>query len=143
MLSNAQIITHLLKKPLVEAFTAVIESNDSYDHKMLSRSVGIDLYDHIRVWLSQKDTLCYIALLERESNPHFNCSAFNGFYEAAGAESYSLPVSKAIEEANLRSVWIEGESLYLSKHLALDFACWFSPEFKLYFLKLVTGKAVS
>ncbi|EWH04483.1 MULTISPECIES: KilA-N domain-containing protein [Pseudoalteromonas] len=143
MLNDTQIIKILLQNPSVVAFSELLESTYSYDHNKLSQAIGRDLSDSIGVWLSKKDTLCYIALLEREMNPKFNSSAFKVFIENAGAESYSLPIRKAIDEACLKTVKLEGENLQLSQELMIDFACWLSPEFKLYFLKSTLSKVAN
>lgn len=89
----------------------------------------------IQNWLRNRNTLEYIGLWEILNNPNFNRVQFDTFKSEAGLNRFTMTPTKWIESTY--AIGIISKSgryggTYAHSDIALEFASWISPEFKLY-----------
>lgn len=94
--------------------------------------------DVIRNWLRNRDTIEFLGLWEKMTNPDFKPVEFEGFKKEAGKNAFVLSPQKWITATN--AIGIISKSgryggTYAHKDIAFEFASWVSPEFKLYIIK--------
>lgn len=92
----------------------------------------------IRSWLRNQNTLNYLEVWERESNPNFKGGDFATFKMEATKNSQPVSVPKYIKSANSVGIFTEAGKYggtYAHIEIAFEFATWLSPEFKYYFFK--------
>ena len=92
----------------------------------------------IYAWMRNKDVLAYLGLWEQLNNENFKGHEFETFENEAGKNSFYMSPQKWIKETN--AVGIISNSghnggTYARNDIALDFASWLSPEFKLYVIQ--------
>ena len=92
----------------------------------------------IEKWLRNKNTIEFIGIWEEMYNPIFNSPEFEGIKNSAGLNRFVLSVKQWIDKTN--SIGIIAKAgryggTYAHKDIAFEFACWVSPQFKLYLLK--------
>ena len=90
-------------------------------------------------WLRNRNTLEFLGIWEKIHNPHFNRVGFDTVRSNAGLNSFTISPSKWIEETNAIGLISKSgrydSGTYAHEDIALEFASWISPEFKLYFIK--------
>lgn len=90
-------------------------------------------------WLRNRNTLEFLAIWESIHNEHFNRVGFDTVRLNSGLNSFSISPSKWVEKTNSIGIFTKsgkyGSGTYAHEDLALEFASWVSPEFKLYFIK--------
>lgn len=95
--------------------------------------------DVVKNWLRRKDTIEFLGLWERLNNPNFNMVDFDQFKNSAGSNAFTLSPKQWIESTNaigLRSSSGRyGGGTLAHYDIAMEFASWVSPEFKLYIIK--------
>lgn len=94
--------------------------------------------DVIKNWLRNRETLEFIGLWEELNNPNFKPVEFDGFRNEAGRNAFSLSPKKWIESTGaigLRSSSGRYGGTFAHMDIAMEFASWVSPEFKLYIIK--------
>lgn len=90
-------------------------------------------------WLRGRDIVEFLGLWESLHNPGFKLIEFDKFKEDAGSNAYVFSIKRWNE--NLGGVGIltksgrYGGGIYAHMDIALEFASWISPEFKLYIIK--------
>ncbi len=92
----------------------------------------------IQNWLRNRDTIEFIGLWEQLNNPDFKHLDFEGFKNKAGSNAFTLSPQKWIKETNaigLRSSSGRYGGTFAHVDIAMEFASWISPEFKLYIIK--------
>jgi len=94
--------------------------------------------DVIKNWLRRIDTLEYIGLWEQLNNPGFKPVEFDGLLAQAGRNRFVLSPKKWIETTD--AIGIISKSgryggTFAHIDIAMEFASWISPEFKLYIIK--------
>ena len=92
----------------------------------------------IYAWMRNKDVIAYLGLWEQLNNENFKGHEFETFENQAGKNSFYMSPQKWIKETN--SVGIISKSgnnggTYARSDIALEFASWLSPEFKLYVIQ--------
>jgi hypothetical protein len=92
----------------------------------------------IQNWLRNRNTIEFLGVWERLSNPGFNPIEFDGFRKQAGLNSFVLTAKRWIEAT--RAVGLISKSgryggTYAYKDIAFEFASWISVEFRLYLIK--------
>ena len=92
----------------------------------------------IYAWMRNKDVLAYLGLWEQLNNENFKGHEFETFENEAGKNSFYMSPQKWIKETN--DVGIISKSgnnggTYARSDIALEFASWLSPEFKLYVIQ--------
>ncbi|MDR1205430.1 MAG: KilA-N domain-containing protein [Peptococcaceae bacterium] len=94
--------------------------------------------DVIKNWLRNRETLEFLGLWEELNNPDFKPVEFDGFKKEAGRNAFALSPKKWIETTN--AVGMQSKSgryggTLAHVDIAMEFASWISPEFKLYIIK--------
>src|SRR3989338_5501342 len=90
-------------------------------------------------WLRNRNSVEFLGIWEKIHNPHFNRVGFDTVRSQAGLNSFTISPTKWIELTNAiglisKSGRYDGGT-YAHEDIALEFASWISPEFKLYFIK--------
>ena len=92
----------------------------------------------IQNWMRNRNTLEFIGLWEILNNTNFNRVQFDTFRNEAGLNRFIMTPQKWIESTN--AIGIVSKSgryggTYAHSDIALEFASWISPEFKLYIVQ--------
>ena len=93
----------------------------------------------IHSWLRSRDIVEFLGLWETLHNPDFKRIDFDTFKKDAGTNAYVFSIKKWNDE--LKGVGIltksgrYGGGIFAHVDIALEFASWISPEFKLYIIK--------
>lgn len=92
----------------------------------------------IEKWLRNKNTLEFLGVWEQLNNSSFNSPEFEGIKNSAGLNRFVISVRQWIERTN--SIGIIAKAgryggTYAHKDIAIEFASWISPVFKLYLIK--------
>ena len=93
----------------------------------------------IHNWLRGRDIVEFLGLWESLHNPNFKLIEFDKFKEDAGSNAYVFSIKKWNEELGgiglLTKSGRYGGGIFAHMDIALEFASWISPEFKLYIIK--------
>ena len=92
----------------------------------------------IQNWMRNRNTLEFIGLWEVLNNPNFNRVQFDTFRNEAGLNRFTMTPQKWIDSTN--AIGIISKSgryggTYAHYDIAMEFASWLSPEFKLYIIQ--------
>lgn len=92
----------------------------------------------IQNWMRNRNTLEFMGLWEILNNPNFNRVQFDTFRNEAGLNRFTMTPQKWIDSTN--AIGIISKSgryggTYAYYDLAMEFASWISPEFKLYIIQ--------
>lgn len=92
----------------------------------------------IQNWLRNRETIEFLGLWEELNNPNFKPIEFEGFRKEAGRNAFTLSPKKWIESTG--AIGIQSKSgryggTFANVDIAMEFASWISPEFKLYIIK--------
>lgn len=93
--------------------------------------------DHIRNWMRNKNTIEFLGFWEKLNNPDFKGVEFDTFLQEAGYNRFTMTPRKWIDSTN--AIGIVSKSgrnggTYAHKDIALEFAYWISPVFRLYLI---------
>ncbi|MDO9633599.1 MAG: KilA-N domain-containing protein [Paludibacter sp.] len=86
-------------------------------------------------WLRNRNTLEYIGIWEQVNNPDFNYGEFATIRNKSGLNSFKISVKEFAEKTNAISLQAKAGrygGTYAHKDIAMEFAMWISPEFKIY-----------
>ncbi|MBN1646014.1 KilA-N domain-containing protein [Candidatus Woesearchaeota archaeon] len=90
-------------------------------------------------WLRNRNTVEFLGIWESIHNINFNRVGFDTVRIDAGLDSYTISPRKWIESTNAIGIVSKsgkyGGGTFAHEDIALEFASWISPEFKLYFIK--------
>ena len=90
----------------------------------------------IQNWMRNKDTIDYLGLWESIYNPNFNRVGFEAVENEAGRNRFTMSPTKWINSVNsigmVTKAGKHGGGTYAHFDIAMEFASWISPEFKLY-----------
>ncbi len=121
---------------------AVISRENQADYMSLTdiaRFKSDEPNDVIKNWLRNRNTLEYLGLWERLNNPGFKPVEFDGFKNEAGKNSFVLSPQKWISATGAIGLQVKagryGGGTFAHIDIAMEFASWLSPEFKLYIIK--------
>ena len=94
--------------------------------------------DVVKNWMRNRETIEFLGLWEQLNNPGFKPVEFDGFRAAAGRNAFVLSPKKWIEATG--AIGIQSKSgryggTFAHVDIAMEFASWISPEFKLYIIK--------
>lgn len=92
----------------------------------------------IYAWMRNKDVLAYLGLWEQLNNENFKGHEFETFENEAGKNSFYMSPQKWIKETNAVGIISKSGNnggTYARCDIALEFASWLSPEFKLYVIQ--------
>jgi hypothetical protein len=86
-------------------------------------------------WLRNRNTLEYIGIWEQINNPGFNYGEFAIIKNKSGLNNFKISVKEFVEKTKAISLQAKAGrygGTYAHKDIALEFAMWISPEFKIY-----------
>lgn len=93
----------------------------------------------IHTWLRSRDIVEFLGLWESLHNVDFKRSDFDTFKKDVGSNAFTFSIKKWNEELNGRGIITKsgryGGGIFAHSDIALEFASWLSPEFKLYIIK--------
>ncbi len=93
----------------------------------------------IQTWMRNKDVISFLGLWEKLNNADFKGIEFTTFENAAGKNSFYMSPQRWIKETNAKGIISKsgkyGGGTFAHSDIALEFASWLSPEFKLYLIK--------
>lgn len=92
----------------------------------------------IQNWMRNKDVISYLGLWESIYNENFKGVEFDAFKNEAGSNKFKISPQKWIRETNaIGMISKSGNNggTYARSDIALEFASWLSPEFKLYVIQ--------
>lgn len=92
----------------------------------------------IQNWMRNRNTLEFIGLWEALNNPNFNSVQFDTFRNEAGLNRFTMTPSKWIESTDAIGIVSKAGrygGTYAHYDIAMEFASWLSPEFKLYIIQ--------
>ena len=94
--------------------------------------------DVVKNWMRSRETIEFLGLWEQLNNPNFKVVEFDHFRMAAGRNAFVLSPQKWIETTG--AVGLQSKSgryggTLAHVDIAMEFASWISPEFKLYIIK--------
>lgn len=88
-------------------------------------------------WLRNRNTLEYIGIWEQINNPGFNYGEFAIIRNKSGLNNFKISVKEFVAKTNAVSLQAKAGrygGTYAHKDIALEFAMWISPEFKIYLI---------
>ena len=90
----------------------------------------------IQNWMRNRNTIELLGIWEQLHNPNFKPIEFDGFKKEAGLNSFAMSPTKWIQSTNAIGIRTKrgryGSGTFAHVDIALDFATWISPEFRLY-----------
>ncbi len=92
----------------------------------------------IQNWMRNKDVIAYLGLWEKINNENFKGVEFDTFKNEAGSNKFKISPQKWIKETNAIGIISKSGNnggTYACSDIALEFASWLSPEFKLYVIQ--------
>lgn len=133
-----------IKKDTIEAKGFAIQiytedfKNDYISLTDIARYKSDEPFIVINNWLRSKDNIQFLGLWESMHNPDFKPIEFDRFRNEAGSNAFTLSPQKWIEKTN--AIGIVSKSgryggTFAHSDIALEFASWISPEFKLYIIQ--------
>lgn len=134
------IIRHIVK---VKGISVTIQNIDSHNYISLTdiakrKNPGEPRFVIIN-WLRNRNTIEFLGIWEKIHNSEFNRLEFDTVRMQAGLNSFTISPSKWIENTNAKGMITKSgrysSGTYAHEDIALEFASWISPEFKLYFIK--------
>ncbi|MBR6636090.1 MAG: KilA-N domain-containing protein [Phascolarctobacterium sp.] len=123
----------------IEIRINIVNDNDYISLTDIAKKNNPDFpADVVKNWLRTRSTIEFLGLWEQINNTDFKLVEFDQFRAQAGTNSFVLTPQKWIEKTN--AIGIVSKSgryggTYAHKDIALEFASWISPEFKLYIIK--------
>ena len=133
-----------LKKERIKANVFSIQiytqdcKNDYISLTDIARYKSDEPFIVINNWLRSKDSIQFLGLWESINNPEFKPLEFDRFKTEAGSNAFTLSPQKWIEKT--KAIGIVSKSgryggTFAHSDIALEFASWISPEFKLYIIQ--------
>lgn len=100
------------------------------------KSFGED--DLIHNWMRSHATLEYLGTWELLNNPSFKGVEFEEFKAQSGANTFHMTPKRWADATNAKGIYSKagrGGGTFAHKDIALEFATWLSPRFKLYLIQ--------
>ena len=95
--------------------------------------------DVIIKWMSNKSSFDFYSLWEQLSNEHFKLAEFREFKNDSATQSFTMSPSRWIKETNAKGMISKrgkyGGGTFAHPDIALEFASWIDPAFKLYLIR--------
>ena len=93
----------------------------------------------IHTWLRNRDVVDFLGLWEALHNTDFKRSEFDTFKKDAGSNAFTFSIKKWTDEMGAVGIVSKsgryGGGIFAHSDIAMEFASWISPEFKLYIVK--------
>ncbi len=86
-------------------------------------------------WITNKNTLEYLAVWENINNPNFNYPEFGVIEREAGTNRFIMSAGQWVDRTKAIGVIVKAGrygGTYAHKDIAFNFAMWLSPEFQIY-----------
>lgn len=121
----------------VDGLTVSVRAGGDADYISLTdlaRQKSDDPSDVIRNWMRNRNTIEFLGIWEVIHNPGFKPVEFDGFRKEAGLNSFTMTPTKWVKTTNAIGVQVKPGrhgGTYAHVEIALDFATWISPEFRL------------
>lgn len=99
---------------------------------------SVDGNQKIEKWMSNRTTIDFLGTREAMHNENFDLDSFLDIREDSGNHTFTMSVSKWRSLTNAKGIISQTWKFwgtYAHKDIALEFATWLSPQFKLYILK--------
>ena len=133
-----------VKKDTIEAKGFAIQiytedfKNDYISLTDIARYKSDEPFTVINNWLRGKDNIQFLGLWESLHNPDFKPIEFDRLKNEAGSNAFTLSPKKWIEKTS--AIGIVSKSgryggTFAHSDIAMEFASWISPEFKLYIIQ--------
>ena len=94
--------------------------------------------DVIIKWMSNKSSFDFYSLWEELSNENFKLAEFREFKNDSSTQSFTMSPSRWIKETNAKGMISKrgkyGGGTFAHPDIALEFASWIDPAFKLYLI---------
>ena len=132
------------KKDTIEAKGLSIQvytedfKNDYISLTDIARYKSDEPFIVINNWLRNKDNIQFLGLWESMHNPNFNPIEFERFKNEAGSNAFALSPQKWIGKTNAIGIISKAGrygGTFAHSDIAMEFASWISPEFKLYIIQ--------
>ena len=95
--------------------------------------------DVIIKWMSNKSSFDFYSLWEELSNENFKVAEFRDFKKDSSTQSFTMSPSRWIKSTNAKGIISKrgkyGGGTFAHPDIALEFASWLDPAFKLYLIK--------
>ena len=133
-----------VKKDTIEAEGFAIQiytedfKNDYISLTDIARYKSDEPFIVINNWLRGKDNIQFLGLWESMHNPDFKPIEFDRLKNEAGSNAFTLSPKKWIEKTNAIGIVSKlGRygGTFAHSDIAMEFASWISPEFKLYIIQ--------
>ena len=133
-----------VKKETIEAKGFAIQiytedfQNDYISLTDIARYKSDEPFIVINNWLRSKDNIQFLGLWESMHNPDFKPIEFDRFRKEAGSNAFTLSPQKWIEKTNATGIVSKSGrygGTFAHSDIAMEFASWISPEFKLYIIR--------
>ena len=133
-----------VKKDTIEAKGFAIQiytedfKNDYISLTDIARYKSDEPFIVINNWLRGKDNIQFLGLWESMHNPDFKPIEFDRLKNEAGSNAFTLSPKKWIEKTNAIGIVSKlGRygGTFAHSDIAMEFASWISPEFKLYIIQ--------
>jgi hypothetical protein len=115
----------------------LVEGHDYISLTDMAKKAGADTL--IYSWMRNRNTVEFLGIWEQIHNPSFKGLEFETFKKEAGLNSFHLTPKKWVDATGAIGIQSRAgryhSGTYAHKDIALEFATWLSPEFKLYLIK--------
>ncbi len=123
----------------IEINTKAINEGDYISLTDIARKVNpLDPRYIVKNWIRGKDTIAYLGLWEMMNNSNFNRAEFEVIKGEAGYNKFSISPTQWATRVNAIGIVSKfgkrDGGTYAHVDIALEFASWVSPEFKLYLM---------
>lgn len=123
----------------LEINTKIVHENDYVSITDIAKKVDSKNPRYIiQNWMRNRDTIDFIGLWELINNPNFNRIEFDTVKSETGYNKFTMSPTKWIEKVNsIGFVTKSGKyngGTYAHFDIAMEFASWISPEFRLYIM---------
>ena len=91
----------------------------------------------VQTWMRNKNVISFLGLWEQLHNPNFKGLEFTTFESEAGKNSFYMSPQRWIKETNAIGIISKSGNTggtFAHSDIALEFASWLSPEFRLYLI---------
>jgi hypothetical protein len=96
-----------------------------------------DPKDVVKNWMRARSTIRFLALWEQLNNPSFKGVEIDPLLYESGDHAFTLSPSRWVELTDAIGIYVKasrGGGTFAHVDIALEFASWISPEFKLYLM---------
>ncbi|MDR3358613.1 MAG: KilA-N domain-containing protein [Desulfovibrio sp.] len=119
--------------------TSAFRNIESSVGSLIGRIVASDAPDDVvKNWMRNRELIEFLGLWEQLNNPDFKPVEFDVFRKSAGRNAFVLSPKKWIDATGATGIQSKSGrygGTFAHVDIAMEFASWISPEFKLYIIK--------